>query len=762
MVTQGVIGNKHIKTADLEAYYIADSNRKIVGIPFWLYLYSVGKYYFNEPFITQSYHKASRSYDKRLAAAIHQPKQYKRLKKTKKRKLQYYESLLTQGNMLMQLGEAPRLYSSEKSKATTQNILQYLHTQGFFLAKVTSSVKFKQQAAHVRYIIQENEPFILREITLNTSDAAIKNILEPYAETSLLQPGQRYNQALLEQERDRIYALLINHGYWGFKKNTIWFNVDNTSQAETVFIETVVASGADGNPHPVYQIAHIDFTVVGEEAATSQADEAHILFKGVTFKNIDDYFAPNVLLSKIPIQPGDIYSAQTIIALQRRLIALGIFKTIHVTHIPSNQQHLITQIQTSLLDKFQLEHEIGTDITPRSFIPFYRSAFKIRNLFHQLDILTTSLQFGVEIGSVATDGSQFYNVHNFETNIHWQLPKLFLPLPIKQHTRLDRYEPVTKLNIGYKFSNHPNYKSYNVHQELAFTMHFKHIVVEIAPVNIRLLDFSVKPDFQKELQHRKQQGDMSYKKYDPTFDTNIKITTKSKAREKTLTAVAVPHSRWEIIIESGGTAQNFINIEKLLNFKFVCYRYLKGRLQSTYYIPLHASTMLVCHLHTGILFPYNNQLKLAPQDKYFSIGGVSSLRAWGSKTLGPGSSQARAVTKDTYFNEREGELLIQFNAELRQRLIGVVEGAIFLDMGNVWMLRKTKQVGENFAWSRFYKELAVGTGIGMRLNFNVLVFLLDIGVKIYDPSAPKGARLFPKSKSMWKGLTFNIGLGYPF
>ncbi len=758
MVTQDVIGNKHIKTVDLEAYYLDESNRKIVGIPFWLYLYSVGRYYFNEPFIERAYHKASWSYDNRLAAVSHQPKKYKRIKKAKKRKLQYYESLLTQGNLLMQLGEAPRLYSPEKIKATTQNILQYLHTQGFFNAKVTSSVKFKHQTAHVRYIIQENEPFILREITLNTSDAAIKSILEPYAETSLLQPGQRYDQELLEQERDRIYELLINKGYWGFKKNAIWFNVDNISQAEKVFIETVVASGSEGNPHPAYHIAHIDFSIVGEET-TSQANETHTFFKGITFKNIDDYFSPHVLISKIPIQPGDIYSAQTIIGLQRRLTALGIFKAIHVTHVPSNEQHLRTQIQTSLLDKFQLEHEIGTDITAHSFIPFYRSAFKIRNLFHQLDILTTSLQFGVELGSVATDGSQFYNVNNFETNIHWQLPKLLLLLPIKQHIRLDRYEPVTKINVGYKFSNHPNYKSYNVHQELSFTMHFKHIVMEIAPINIRVVDFNVKPDFQKELQHRKQQGDMSYKKYDPTFDTNIKITTKSKVREKTLTAVAVSHSRWEITVESGGTAQNFINIEKLLNFKFACYRYLKGRLQYTYYIPLHASTMLVCHSHTGILYPYN-QIQIAPQDKYFSIGGVRSLRAWGPKTVGPGSSQAGASTKDIYFNEKAGELLIQFNAELRQRIIGIVEGAIFLDMGNIWMLRKTTQVGEDFAWSRFYKELAVGTGVGVRLNFNVLVFLLDIGVKIYDPSAHKGARLFPKS--MWEGPTFNIGLGYPF
>ena len=110
-------------------------------------------------------------------------------------------------------------------------------------------------------------------------------------------------------------------------------------------------------------------------------------------------------------------------------------------------------------------------------------------------------------------------------------------------------------------------------------------------------------------------------------------------------------------------------------------------------------------------------------------------------------------------DERSGELLIQLNVEFRQQLIGILEGAIFLDTGNIWMLRETKRVAEAFKWTRFYKEFAVGTGVGIRLNFNVLVLLLDIGFKIYDPSAPVGSRFFSYTMSK---PTFNIGLGYPF
>lgn len=767
------MGNKQVATADLEPYYLADTNRKIVNIPVWLYLYFLGEYYFNKPFIEQSYHKVTRTYDKQLAAAINNPKKYQRLEAAKKQKLQHYENLLAQGNLLMQLGEAPCLYSAEKRKQTERNMLQYLYTQGFFNAKVTSAVKIKQQTAYVRYIIQENEPWILREITLNTPDEAIKSILEPYTSTSLLQVGQRYNQELLEQERDRIHALLLNHGYWGFKKNYIWFNVDNTSQDKTVFIETVVALPAEANAHPAYQIDQIDFTILGEDASTD--DQTSTLFHDITFKNTTPYCAPKVLITKIPFKKGDVYSAKTTIALQKRLIALGIFKTIHVAHIPIDQQRLQTHIQATLLDKFQLEHEVGAEITRHSYrplehevgadstghscIPHYQSTLKIRNLFHQLDSLSTSLQFGIELGSLATDGSPFYNVNNFATNINWQIPTLFLPLPNNLQHRLAAYEPVTKLNIGYKFADHPNYKSHNINQGITVTTRFTHMVLDIAPLNIRLIDYAVKPAFKTELEQRKQEGDITYKKYDPLLDTNMAIKAMTRDPEGDKRKTIAPYSYWEIAAESGGTAQNFINIEKLLRYKFACYRYLKGKLKYIYHLPLHARTMLAFQYSTGILYPYSKS-RIAPQDKYFFMGGLSSIRAWGSKTLGPGSSPPNPTPKQQYVNEREGELLIQFNAELRQRIVGILEGAIFLDTGNIWMLSKKAQAGVKFAWSRFYKELAVGTGVGIRLNFNVLVLLLDIGIKIYDPSSPAGARLFPRS--MWEQPTFNVGLGYPF
>jgi len=767
---QYAVGNKKVKTADLEPYYLQDSNRKFLGIPIRLGIYEIGRRYFNRAAIEKSYQEVAASYDEQLAAAVDQPQKWERLQKAKKKKLAAYEQLLQRGNFLMQLGEPPLLYSSHKRASTEQNLLQYLHTKGYFQAQVTSIVKFKGPRAYVLYRIQENKPSLLQEIRLNAPDANIRAILEPYLSQSLLQKGQTYDQDILAAERDRIYDLLLNKGYWGFSQQYIWFNVDNTSLDQTIAVQTVVSLPAEGTPHPVYQVDQIDFTITpGPE---EQPGEDSITHEGITFKNIKQHFSPQVLIHKIPLRPGQLYSKQEIVDIQKRLTSLSIFKTIHVNHDPLDPQHLITHIHTSLRDKFQFEHEIGTEFTRNSSIPFYQLSLKSRNLFRQLDILTVRSQFSIELGSIPTDGNHFYSVQNFHTAVGLQMPRLWLPLPTSKRITLERYQALTKIELGYTFANHLNYTNRNLKTVLAYIWQpWRTVTLELTPLSIGLMDFQLKPDFGKELQERKNQGDLSYKRYKPALHTSLTLKATFKNREDPKNEDKKDYSYLELLLESGGTLQNWIDIERLLGSRLAYYKYLRGSLSYSQHVPLQPGSIFAYHITTGILYPYNTH-QVAPLDKYYFMGGPSSIRAWGSRSLGPGSYHADSISSDStkegeYFDERPGEVMLQANVELRQRLFrllgGVLEGAIFVDIGNVWMLNKSKRVGEDFAWNRFYQELAVGTGVGLRLNFNVLVLRFDVGIKVYDPTCPVGARLFPKDPKENKiQPTYNFGLGYPF
>src|SRR5690606_3207340 len=150
---------------------------------------------------------------------------------------------------------------------------------------------------------------------------------------------------------------------------------------------------------------------------------------------------------------------------------------------------------------------------------------------------------------------------------------------------------------------------------------------------------------------------------------------------------------------------------RLFGSRITYYKYLKLSISYNRHIPVQEGTIFAYHFNTGILYPYNAK-RDAPADKYYFIGGVNSIRAWGSRSLGPGSYPNKDAEKEQCFEEKAGEFSLQANAEIRQQLIRFMEGAAFVDMGNIWMLHKTKRQGADFELNRFYKEIAIGTGVG--------------------------------------------------
>jgi outer membrane protein insertion porin family len=759
LAEQYVVGNKKVQTADLEPYYLQNSNRKILGLPIWLWVYELGERYFNRSSIEKKYQEVANRYDEQLAAAAYESPQWDRLQEIKKNKLKPYAKLLQRGNFLMQIGEPPALYSPKQQSSTEKNLVQYLHTKGYFHAQVASAVWFKGTKAYVRYKIQENKPSIVREVRLNVPDAAIREILTPYVENSLLQKGHVYDQDVLAAERDRIYELLLSKGYWGFSKQYISFNVDNTSLDNTVAIETALSLPADETAHPAYQVSQVDFAIVPDVGERLQEDTT--TYEGVTFKNTRPYFSPRALIDKISIRPGHAYSHQEVISMQKRLAYLDLFKIVRVSYEPLDQGNLATRIHASLRDKFQFEHEVGTEFTNNSSIPFYQFSLKSRNMFRQLDILTARSQFSIELGSIPLLGeSQFYSVQNFHTSLGLQVPQLWLPISASKRASLERYQSLTKIDLGYTFANQPNYASYNLKAILAYTWQpSQNITFELTPLGIGLMDFRLKPKFEQELQERKDEGDLAYKRYTPALQTSTTFkatfnTKKDPAQESSKSNKE--YTSLEFLLESSGALQSIVDIEHLLSQRLTYYRYVRGGMNYSQHIPGWSNSVFAYHVTMGLLYLYGTA-HTAPPDKYYFIGGPSSIRAWDSRSLGPGSYRSKVAKTKERFDERPGEVMLQANVEWRKPLVGFLEGAVFVEIGNVWTLDKSLETGKDFAWDRFYQELGVGAGVGLRLNFNVIVLRLDAGFKVYDPAGPAGARIFSDIYP-----TFHFALAYPF
>jgi outer membrane protein assembly factor BamA len=160
-------------------------------------------------------------------------------------------------------------------------------------------------------------------------------------------------------------------------------------------------------------------------------------------------------------------------------------------------------------------------------------------------------------------------------------------------------------------------------------------------------------------------------------------------------------------------------------------------------------------------YPYGNSRSL-PYEKKFFAGGPNSIRGWSTRDLGPGSY--RDTTTNIKYPNRNGDIKIEANLEYRFKVIWKMEGAIFFDVGNIWAIHyEDSRPGSQFKWNRFYKELAVGTGLGARFDFSFFLLRVDFGLKLRDPSLPENNRwLSPFRNFGFNDLHLNFGIGYPF
>jgi outer membrane protein insertion porin family len=207
------------------------------------------------------------------------------------------------------------------------------------------------------------------------------------------------------------------------------------------------------------------------------------------------------------------------------------------------------------------------------------------------------------------------------------------------------------------------------------------------------------------------------------------------------------------------------------------YRYFKLSNDFRYYLPAGRKSSWAFRVNIGIARPYG-QSTVLPYERFFFVGGSNSIRAWPPRRLGPGSdpdvmdSTRNDGTIDygrNYQFEQPGDILLETSAEYRFDIVSFLEGAVFVDAGNVWVWKsQLNQPEGQFRWNRFYKEIAVGTGFGLRLDFSFLILRFDVGIKAYDPGKPAGQKFMLKNLSFNRPFgerqqtVLNVGIGYPF
>lgn len=777
---QKVKGTDETDASQYTDFYRQEPNKRLPLLPIspYIYFYQWGLNSYDKEEVKQEKEAITEKFDQKISKAEAEGKDKKviRLKERKGRKLAKKDKVLEEGNLLMRWGEPLAIYDSAKSTEAATQMENYLHTKGFFLGETSYDIDTSGKKITVNFRIVENGPYRIDSLIFTSSDSNIVSLYKTYESEILLEKDEIYDQAVLTAERERLDNLLKNNGYFDFSRQYVEFNVDTTvTDEKRVMIETVILDPAKRGHHKVFRIDSVYFTTdAGFRSSFNRTKET---YKGIVYKYYQDEYAKKILDRRLFIYPDSLYSKENTFETQRQLSNLDIFKFVNINYDSSGGK-FIAKIYTSPLKKYTMSNEIGLTVTEQIPGPFYNFTIKDRNIFGGLEILEFSGRAGIEGVAAASELHKAYSSQEIGANLSIIFPQFVFPLGAGLKSKLGTYNPKTRFLVGYNYTNRHEYTRSNTKVSAIYTWQKdQKIFYNFSLVDASIINSDIKSEsFDSLLTKYDRLGYNLSRSFDPSFVSSMILSTVFNFNQYGTGGRNSAYLR--LFGESGGTLQNLIGTAIYENFgeTLQFYRYYKLSADFRKLLKLSNVTDFAYRVNVGVARPYGGD-DILPYEKYFFAGGSSSNRGWRPRRLGPGSYTlpdsvgTYDPNKDGPINnsfEQPGEIIFEANLEIRRDIIGFLEGAVFVDVGNVWTFNDQGRPGSKFEFNDFYKELAVGTGLGFRFDFNFLVLRLDIGMKVFDPAREEGDRFvldkvgFSKPYDNRYPLVYNIGIGYPF
>lgn len=695
-------------------------------------------------------------------------KQTKRLNKVNSY-LETLEKRLEYGNFFMRTGNPRVVMDSSKTIESAQQMQFLLANNGFFDAKTDYRVTTKRRKASIDYLITEGEPYLIDSFFTNSDDPKIYSLLEKSIGGSEIKIGKIYEQNALSRERQRVEDLLKDNGYYTFSKSYIEYNVYEDTVAYSVVVEQIIRKPSYADFHRVYTLDSVFFSV--DPPSLNFIDNSEVTyFRDIEFDLYDDRYSEKIISSRIFLEKGALYSRSNVIDTQRQLANLDLFRFVNIA-FDTVGNTLRPKIFTQPNQKFQITNQLGASITEQVPGPFFSHSLRNRNLFRGAEIFEFFFRAGLEGVVSATGEGGVFRSRELNTSASVIFPQFLFPFAAGSLETLGRYNPRTRTLIGYSYVNRPEYIREAITGAVSYNWNTRNFRQQYT-VNLLDANFirsNLDDEFRALLEDLQNQGNNLINSFLPSYVSSISgqvifnfnqygAFQKNKA------------SLWRLFFESGGTTLNFVSDDFVENRSLAYFQFLKFQSDFRRYIPITKYQTFAYRLNLGLARPYGVSNGVLPYEKYFFAGGSTGIRAWQPRRLGPGSNTPNTLEDGSfdYRFEQPGDILFEGMFELRTKLYGYFDAAYFIDLGNTWtFLPDPTRPGANFEFNRFYKEIAVGTGIGLRMDFDFLVLRLDMGVKAIDPARPLGQRYvlnqFFRSFPGFRGQTvFNIGIGYPF
>lgn len=690
--------------------------------------------------------------------------------------------------MRNRIGEVPVMFDSVVSVSGGQQMLKHLYNKGYYNANLKTSVKrLKRKRIDIVFDLKAGEPYRIKQISYDVRDSLINTLVRSDTTNSLLKRGDLLDSYAMNNERDRITHMLKNEGFYLFSKEYLRFSIDSSlnSHQANVFLTIRGATGKGDELLTHRQFRIRDFTIYPDFENLSNTN-----IKNDTVFNFSrkdklpastlHYYhflqqgplriKPQSILNSLLFRRGDLYNLDLTTQSYGRLSDLAIFRYVNIDFKPVVQNGLnpdssawidcYVQLMRNQAQSYSFEFE-GTNNGGRLGIGG-NLVYKNLNIFRGGETFYIRLNGAAEMQQ-STQQTQhtFLFFNTFETGIETGLsfPKLLIPIRNRSISRTSR--PKTTFQTGFYMQERTDYKRYitNIsnNYEWKSSTFITHSLVPIEINSVRLINPStafttylngLDPRF------RNQYTDHLIWALRYTFLYNTQQLNRANNFKYFRFSAESSGNTLNIFNNIFNSSKNAEGFRTLLNIKYA--QYLRSDIDFRYYNYLSSKRVWVFRSAVGVGLPYGNSNSL-PFEKAFFAGGANDMRGWVLRSLGPGGYSNPANRFD-----KTGDIQIESNIEYRFPIYDFVNGGLFCDAGNIWLLNPNQDFPKGEFSSTFLKQIAVDTGFGLRFDFSFFVVRVDGAIPIRYPYLNNDRYWVNLSKTSIKNVVWQFALGYPF